>query len=278
MRVSGGVCTGVMVLGPTVDALAGGGRAEAEAAYIVSYEGLADRGLGSLPGGDESELVNGVRALRAVGWPARDMAEGAEKVDEACVGVEQAESTSLSSSRGCCASLVCVGDGTLILALGLRASRPANGAIAVDGVVVVVLVVVVVVVVVAVAVYEGKGKVARCEAARRSVRAFLSPRLFLDMDSMPERPSDGSHRRGASAHRKWMRCLSGPLTAPLLCRTVDEGAKATRRKGRRRGGQRVADCYGCCRQMQDAHQDAANARRRGEDVSGPAAAARERAG
>jgi hypothetical protein len=34
---------------------------------IVSYEGLAERGLGNLPGGDESELVKGVRAWRDIG-------------------------------------------------------------------------------------------------------------------------------------------------------------------------------------------------------------------
>lgn len=43
-----------------------GAACEAEVACIVLYEGLADRGLGILPGGDESELVNGVRALRDV--------------------------------------------------------------------------------------------------------------------------------------------------------------------------------------------------------------------
>lgn len=65
MRVSGGVFTGVIVLVTLFGALAGAAR-EVEVACIVSYAGLADRGLGSLPGGDESELVNGVRALRDV--------------------------------------------------------------------------------------------------------------------------------------------------------------------------------------------------------------------
>lgn len=66
MRVSGGVFMGVMVLVTLLGALDGAAREEAEVACIVSYEGLADRGLGSLPGGDESELVKGVRAWREV--------------------------------------------------------------------------------------------------------------------------------------------------------------------------------------------------------------------
>jgi hypothetical protein len=64
--VSGGVLTGVMVWVPFSGALDGAAREEA-VAFIVSYEGLADRGLGSLPGGDEPELVKGVRAWKDIG-------------------------------------------------------------------------------------------------------------------------------------------------------------------------------------------------------------------
>jgi hypothetical protein len=57
--VSGGVLTGVMVSAVTLfDALDGAAREAV--AFIVSYEGLAERGLGSLPGGLDSELVKGV--------------------------------------------------------------------------------------------------------------------------------------------------------------------------------------------------------------------------
>jgi hypothetical protein len=65
VRVSGGVFTGVMVSVPLAGALDGAAR-EAAVLCIVSYEGLADRGLGSLPGGDESELVKGVRACSVI--------------------------------------------------------------------------------------------------------------------------------------------------------------------------------------------------------------------
>ena len=63
--VSGGVLTGVMVWVALSGALDGAAREEA-VAFIVPYEVLADRGLGSLPGGDESELVKGVRACREI--------------------------------------------------------------------------------------------------------------------------------------------------------------------------------------------------------------------
>lgn len=55
-----------MVLVTLLDALDGAAREEVKVACIVSCEGWADRGLGSLPGGDESELVKGVRAWREV--------------------------------------------------------------------------------------------------------------------------------------------------------------------------------------------------------------------
>jgi hypothetical protein len=74
--VSGGVLTGVMVWAALSGALEGAAREEV-VAFIVSYECFADRGLGGLPGGDESELVKGVRAWKDMGWPARDIAESA---------------------------------------------------------------------------------------------------------------------------------------------------------------------------------------------------------
>jgi hypothetical protein len=47
-----------------------------------SCEGLAERGLGSLPGGDESVLVRGVRACSDAAWPGYDMSVlGAEKTE-----------------------------------------------------------------------------------------------------------------------------------------------------------------------------------------------------
>lgn len=64
--VSGGVLTGVMVSETLLGAFEDAARVEA-AGFIVSYEGCAARGLGSLPGGDESELVKGVRACRDTG-------------------------------------------------------------------------------------------------------------------------------------------------------------------------------------------------------------------
>jgi hypothetical protein len=65
MRVSGGVFMGVMVWATLLGALAGAAREEDEVACIVSCEVLVEeRGLGSFPGGDESELVKGVRACK----------------------------------------------------------------------------------------------------------------------------------------------------------------------------------------------------------------------
>lgn len=52
---------GVMVSVPLVGALDSAAR-EAAGFDMVSYEDLVDRGLGCLPGGDESVLVKGVRA------------------------------------------------------------------------------------------------------------------------------------------------------------------------------------------------------------------------
>ena len=56
---------GVIASVPLVGALDGVAR-EAAVLCIVSYEDLVDRGLGCLPGGDESVLVKGVRACSVV--------------------------------------------------------------------------------------------------------------------------------------------------------------------------------------------------------------------
>lgn len=60
--VSGGVCTGVMVSAAVLAGVPDEAVCEVVVACMISLEGFADRGLGSLPGGDESELVKGVRA------------------------------------------------------------------------------------------------------------------------------------------------------------------------------------------------------------------------
>jgi hypothetical protein len=65
IRVSGGVFMGVIVSVPLIGALDGATR-EAVLLCIVSYEDLVDRGLGCLPGGDESVLVKGVRACSVI--------------------------------------------------------------------------------------------------------------------------------------------------------------------------------------------------------------------
>jgi len=87
--VSGGVLTGVMVSETLLSAFEGAERVEA-LGVIVSYGGLAERGLCGLPGGDEPELVKGVRACRDMGWPERDMAVGVQKVEGAAASVEMA--------------------------------------------------------------------------------------------------------------------------------------------------------------------------------------------
>lgn len=55
------------------------------AACIVSFGGFADRGLGSLPGGDESELVKGVRACSEAVRPEYDMVLEAGDTDKAAL-------------------------------------------------------------------------------------------------------------------------------------------------------------------------------------------------
>ena len=91
--VSGGVCTGVMVSAPFVAGVLDGAWR-----CIVSYAGFAARGLGSLPGGDESELVKGVRACRDAVRPGFDMVPVAEKTDEATLDADVSDRELVSSS------------------------------------------------------------------------------------------------------------------------------------------------------------------------------------
>lgn len=58
-------------------------------ACIVSLEGFAERGLGSFPGGDESVLVNGVRAFICAAYAIFVLVE--EKMDEVELDTELAE-------------------------------------------------------------------------------------------------------------------------------------------------------------------------------------------
>ena len=92
VRVSGGVCTGVIVT-LAWGALAAASR-EDVIACIVSLKGFAERGLGSFPGGDESVLVNGVSALRAGGCPGCAILVLAdENMDDVVLDTELAEPT-----------------------------------------------------------------------------------------------------------------------------------------------------------------------------------------
>jgi hypothetical protein len=153
---------GVMVSATLLGALDGAACVEDEIGCIVSCESLEERGLGSLPGGDESELVKGVRACREIFWPERDMVEGAEKVEEAGVGAEESESTSSSRSLGRRASFL--GEFDLFLSPVLRVSPAIRVAGAVEA---------------GWVVADGPG---RCEASRRRDLSSLSPRLLPDMD------------------------------------------------------------------------------------------------
>jgi hypothetical protein len=119
--VSGGVLTGVMVSETLLGAFDAAPREEA-VAFIVSYEWRAERGLGSLPGGDESELVKGVRACRDTGGPERDMAVDVREVEGAGVGVTEMTQFSSVSERS--ASLR--GEYELVVAVVLRASPAAT--------------------------------------------------------------------------------------------------------------------------------------------------------
>jgi hypothetical protein len=88
MRVSGGVCTGVIValIGSALERVL---CEEEVVACIVSLEGFAEHGLGSFPGGDESVLVNGVSACICPAYAIFVLVE--EKMDEVELDTELAE-------------------------------------------------------------------------------------------------------------------------------------------------------------------------------------------
>jgi hypothetical protein len=99
---SGGVCTGVMVSVRILDGPETAALCEAIVACSGSYEGFADRGLGSLPGGDESELVRGVRAYNDADCPGCDILLAAEKTEDAELAREESEPTPFSRSLRRC--------------------------------------------------------------------------------------------------------------------------------------------------------------------------------
>lgn len=96
--VSGGVCTGVMVSAPFLMGALDGALCEGAVACIVSFGGFADRGLSSLPGGEESELVKGVRACSDAVWPGYDMVPAAENTDEATLEADVSDRELVSKS------------------------------------------------------------------------------------------------------------------------------------------------------------------------------------
>jgi hypothetical protein len=71
---------------------------EGAVACIVSSGGFADRGLGSLPGGDESELVKGVRTCSDAVRPGYGMVPEAENTDEAMLEADVSERELVSRS------------------------------------------------------------------------------------------------------------------------------------------------------------------------------------
>ena len=74
---------------------------EAIAACAGSFDGFAERGLGSLPGGEESVLVKGVRACRDAACPGYDILLWAEeKTDEVELALELSEPTPFKRSPG----------------------------------------------------------------------------------------------------------------------------------------------------------------------------------
>lgn len=152
-----------MASGPMFSALDG-----AACVCIVSYERLVERGLGSLPGGDESVLVKGVRACADEGWPERDMALAAEKMDECDVGVEVVELASFNSSPGrrAWSSSAAAGEGELGLSSAAHVSSAACEAVAADRVE-----------------RDEADEATRREAARRKCLFSRSLRLCADMGS-----------------------------------------------------------------------------------------------
>jgi hypothetical protein len=95
-RFSGGVCTGVMVSVASFATARGG--ALSDVACMVSCACIAERGLGSLRGGDESVLVKGVRAWSDGLRPVYDMLCAAEKMEEAALADELSEPVRSSRS------------------------------------------------------------------------------------------------------------------------------------------------------------------------------------
>lgn len=93
------------------------------------------------------------------------MVEGAEKREEAGVGVEESESKSFSSSTE--RRALSLGKGRVCPSMVLRDSLAADGALA------------------AASMREVTDDLARCEAARRDVLTSLPRRVVLDMGSMP---------------------------------------------------------------------------------------------
>jgi hypothetical protein len=73
VRFSGGVCTGVMVAPAWFMTAWEGASREGAMDACMSFDGCAERGLGSFPGGDESVLVKGVRACIEVAWLGYDI-------------------------------------------------------------------------------------------------------------------------------------------------------------------------------------------------------------
>jgi hypothetical protein len=81
------VCTGVMALATLFESDEGVWRGDLLVGCVcVSLGGLCDRGLGGLPGGEESVLVKGVRALIEAVCPGYDIL---------LLGVEDTEGTTL---------------------------------------------------------------------------------------------------------------------------------------------------------------------------------------
>lgn len=76
----------------------GGTWCETEVACIVSYEGFADRGLGGLPGGEQSELVKGVRACSEAVRSGYGMVPDDEKTGEATLERELSDARLFSKS------------------------------------------------------------------------------------------------------------------------------------------------------------------------------------
>jgi hypothetical protein len=87
-----------MVSAPFLAEELDGALCERAVACIVSFGGFADRGLGSLPGGDESELVKGVRTCSDAVRPGYGMVPAAENTDEATLEADVSERELVSRS------------------------------------------------------------------------------------------------------------------------------------------------------------------------------------